>query len=297
MRSGRVRPRDRKWQRRVCRRCSWRFPLVCPARLHANSGRAHNNFRNAGMFRRRAEERGHQEVNTKRALGRAAGTPHVSLPMAAYRSLSFAQTSQGAMRSRTPPRMTCRAGGQREQAGTLKYSVRPTTRWFRSGPLRTAVTAPKKRRVAYQADRRTLGILVCVSGVMISPRQDRGEVKWPETVFVLRHRRTRALWSARCVTLRSRKDGISNGSGEIIGGDSIVGRTGSSPRRHASIARTPSYGERYPKRCHAVSAEVWRGRYRAAPNSPVNAPYLRGARGVGGGAAQQCGAARAFAGA
>src|SRR4051812_2936483 len=35
----------------------------------------------------------------------------------------------------------------------------------------------------------------------------------------------------------------------------------------------------------------------AAPDSRVNPAYLRGARGVGGGAAQQCGAARAFAGA
>ena len=38
-------------------------------------------------------------------------------------------------------------------------------------------------------------------------------------------------------------------------------------------------------------------RTEAAPDSRVNPAYLRGARGVGGGAAQQCGAARAFAGA
>ena len=50
------------------------------------------------------------------------------------------------------------------------------------------------------------------------------------------------------------------------------------------MSRTPSYGERYPKRRHAVFAEVWRGggKIEAAPDSRVNPAYLRGARGVGG---------------
>ena len=133
--------RNRRWLRRVCRRCSCFLPLVCPARLpepHAEwQAWVHDNGLAAGMFRRRDEFRGHQEdkmglmdiLNTHSNSGQRSA--HPSAPTGPGTS----QAGRARACRRSPRRCWRCSRSTPEKHATRRLGAEPAGRTARPTPM------------------------------------------------------------------------------------------------------------------------------------------------------------------